>query len=127
MQTVGRSPDISVMWRTEYYAGAGYIRHVAVKRLNICCLCCSAASHIQGSICLLLMNTRLTCRRTTTLVGCMFSTGVNFDGDRPVAEVAGDFFCHQVVHGVVNFMKIKVTDVLGVKVAFKCAFVMQID
>jgi len=31
---VGRSPDISVMWRTEYYAGAGYIRHVAVKRLN---------------------------------------------------------------------------------------------
>jgi len=34
MQTVGRSPDISVMWRTEYYAGAGYIRHVAVKRLN---------------------------------------------------------------------------------------------
>jgi len=33
MQTVGRSPDISVMWRTEYYAGAGYIRHVAVKRL----------------------------------------------------------------------------------------------
>jgi len=30
---VGRSPDISVMWRTEYYAGAGYIRHVAVKRL----------------------------------------------------------------------------------------------
>jgi len=34
MQTVGRSPDISVMWRTEYYAGAGYIRHVAVKRLS---------------------------------------------------------------------------------------------
>ena len=34
MQTVGRSPDISVMWRTEYYAGAGYIRHVAVKQLN---------------------------------------------------------------------------------------------
>jgi len=34
MQTVGRSPDISVMWRTEYYAGAGYIRHVAVKRLR---------------------------------------------------------------------------------------------
>jgi len=34
MQTVGRSPDISVMWRTEYYAGAGYIRHVAVKRLT---------------------------------------------------------------------------------------------
>jgi len=33
MQTMGRSPDISVMWRTEYYAGAGYIRHVAVKRL----------------------------------------------------------------------------------------------
>jgi len=31
---VGRSPDISVMWRTEYYAGAGYIRHVAVKRLR---------------------------------------------------------------------------------------------
>jgi len=31
---VGRSPDISVMWRTEYYAGAGYIRHVAVKRLK---------------------------------------------------------------------------------------------
>jgi len=35
MQTVGRSPDISVMWRTEYYAGAGYIRHVAVKRLML--------------------------------------------------------------------------------------------
>ena len=35
MQTVGRSPDISVMWLTEYYAGAGYIRHVAVKRLKI--------------------------------------------------------------------------------------------
>jgi len=35
MQTVGRSPDISVMWRTEYYAGAGYIRHVAVKRLTM--------------------------------------------------------------------------------------------
>ena len=34
MQTVGRSPDISVMWRTEYYAGAGYIRHVAVNGLN---------------------------------------------------------------------------------------------
>jgi len=39
MQTVGRSPDISVMWRTEYYAGAGYIRHVAVKRLmNQACI-----------------------------------------------------------------------------------------
>ena len=36
MPTVGRSPDISVMWRMEYYAGAGYIRHVrhvAVKGL----------------------------------------------------------------------------------------------
>jgi len=47
MQTVGRSPDISVMWRTEYYAGAGYIRHVAVKRLSTCSLThsCEAVLH----------------------------------------------------------------------------------
>jgi len=33
MQAIRISPDISVMWREQYTAGAGYIRQLAVKGL----------------------------------------------------------------------------------------------
>jgi len=34
MQAMRISPDISVMWREQYSAGAGYIRQLAVKGLR---------------------------------------------------------------------------------------------
>jgi len=35
MQTIRKSPDISVMWHGDISAGAGYIQQVAEKALNM--------------------------------------------------------------------------------------------